>query len=383
VEQGRGDRAGDDAYVPDGSGHNPAGEKHHKADEATVLAGGTEPDATAPVDDGDATTRRDDARSDLEVGGTSEPASSLNQGLASPSPQDDGPEQGDTHGGDAQATSPDDPDAGAGELSENQVDAALVTGDAPGPDLARPNTAAGLAASAPAPIVSPAAAPDPRHDGRAEVGRKSRRGHRRGAARTATEPTPYRIVKTRQSPNAGDAAVVVDGDSATVWTTTPGATPTEAWVVLDLGKPRAIRSVRWLVAAEGLEGTLRLEVSTDGKRWKKATGENQEANAGWQELTLKHAVESRYVRLVVSNPTGAPRLGGLAEVEVRAAGTAAGHRDGSKHDRQRAEAGSRKTTSGHDHTGDHKGAKDRHGGKRSKPGKDKHSQHADHKRRPR
>jgi hypothetical protein len=161
--------------------------------------------------------------------------------------------------------------------------------------------------------------------------------------------TAYRIVKTRQSANALDAAVVADDDPATAWTTKPGTTPDEAWVVLDLGTPRTVGSVRWRVAADGLVGALRIEVSTDGKRWKKAAGGeqdaakgDQEAAKGWQELRLKQAVDARYVRLVFTNRAGAPRLGGLAEVEVWPAATSEAKGSGAHEDRQRGTSGQAK-----------------------------------------
>ena len=72
----------------------------------------------------------------------------------------------------------------------------------------------------------------------------------------------------------------MDGDPATAWSTEPGATPEEAYVVLDLGKSRSIGRVRWLEAADGLSGRMDVEVSSDGKRWKKAAGEEQEARRG-------------------------------------------------------------------------------------------------------
>jgi len=198
----------------------------------------------------------------------------------------------------------------------------------------------------------------------------------------------YRIVATRQSPDSGDAALVVDGDAATVWSTDPGADPAEAWVVLDLGNPRTIGRVRWLVAADGLAGRMRIEFSTDGKRWqqaaevKEATTGDQEASASWQEWRLKQPMTARYVRVVFTHPNGDPRLGGLAELEVAAPATAKGHRGGPTHDRHRAEPGHTKATSGHERatsrheraTSGHKhnGAKDPHGdNKDQRPNQDK------------
>jgi hypothetical protein len=162
-------------------------------------------------------------------------------------------------------------------------------------------------------------------------------------------------------------------------------TPDEAWVVLDLGQRRAIGRVRWLVVADGLAGRLVVEVSPDGTRWQPATKGNQDAAKGdqdatadWQELVLPPAVEARYVRLRFTNPTEAPHLGGLAEVEVLPAVTSAANDDGSPPDQPRAAAGSGTATSGSpkggkDQHGKHKGKAQKQG--KHKPGKDQHGKH--------
>jgi hypothetical protein len=188
------------------------------------------------------------------------------------------------------------------------------------------------------------------------------RGKKRGLDTRARYPAgrgddggqdAYRVDKTHQSANSVDAAVVVDGDATTAWHTEPGATSHAAWVVLDLGTSRSIGTVRWLVAPDGLAGTLRVEVSTDGQHWKKAAEVAKEATAGWQELRLKHALDAQYVRFTFSKPSGDPRLGGLAEVEIRPAVKPQAQRDGPTPERHRgpsgqapAQPGQERTTSG-------------------------------------
>jgi hypothetical protein len=134
-------------------------------------------------------------------------------------------------------------------------------------------------------------------------------------------------------------------------------------VVLDLGQPRTIGRVRWLEAADGLAGRMDVAVSTDGKRWKKAAGEEQEATGAWQELQLKHSVEARYVRVRFTTPTEERRLGGLAEVEVYPAAPTAATHTGPKHERHRAEVGSANATAGHEQSasGHHRGSPHRQG----------------------
>jgi hypothetical protein len=177
----------------------------------------------------------------------------------------------------------------------------------------------------------------------------------------------YRVVKTRQSSNSVAASAVVDSDPTTTWSTQSGITPDEAFVILDLGKRRPIRSLRWLEAAEGLSGTMRVEVSTDGKRWKTANGKQQDRSDAWRELQLKHAVDARFVRIAFTNPDGAPRLGGLAEVEVLPSAKVEAKRGDATSERHRVNAGhaGAKAGDGQAKSGKHgKGGKPRHRARR-------------------
>jgi len=169
--------------------------------------------------------------------------------------------------------------------------------------------------------------------------------------------------------------VVVDGDPDTAWSTEPGATPEEANVVLDLGQSRSIGRVRWLEAADGLSGRMDVDVSSDGKRWKKAAGEEQEVSAGWQELRLKQAVEARYVRVSFTDPSQESRLGGLAEVEIRPAAPTEANHAGPKPDRPRDASGASNAKSGHHH-----GSQDRNRGTSPNQGKDQNTPKSSRKR---
>jgi hypothetical protein len=173
----------------------------------------------------------------------------------------------------------------------------------------------------------------------------------------------YRVVKTRQSSNSVAASAVVDSDPTTTWSTQSGIAPDEAFVILDLGKRRPIRSVRWLEAAEGLSGTMRVEVSTDGKRWKTANGKQQDGSDAWRELQLKHAVDARFVRIAFTNPDGAPRLGGLAEIEVLPSAKVEAKRGDATSERHRVKAG---------HAGAKAGDERAKSGKHGKGGKPRH-----------
>jgi hypothetical protein len=399
VEPDRGDRPVDDWQLPEDSGLDPERKKRREADKAAVIARDTDPDETARADDGDKTDRRKEARSELEAGGKPEPDEDSNQEIASTSPQNDGSTQDDKRGSDARVTHPDDPDAE--ELAENQVggavptdeiapadqspaadDPALVTDDAPPQDVASPGAEEDVSESGPS--VGQDQEPSTQSDeGSQGLGRANDSVDQGSSSQSADDNKAYRIVKTRQSRNSVAAAVVMDDDPATSWSTEPGATPHEAYVVLDLGKPRVIRSVRWLAAPEGLSGTMRVEVSTDGKQWQKAAGVGQDTTDAWQELRLKQAVEVRYVRLVFTNPNQEPRLGGLAEVEVWPAAKAKAQRESPKQERHRADAGSKNAKSGDERAKSGKqgkGDNDRNGGTSSKKEKDRKKQEADHQR---
>jgi hypothetical protein len=174
---------------------------------------------------------------------------------------------------------------------------------------------------------------------------------------TTNERKTYRVVRTEHSLNAGEADVVMDGDPASSWSTEAGAAGDEAFIILDLGKRRAIRRVRWLPAAEGLSGAMQIEVSTNGKHWQTAGGGDRAGTGAWQERRLKQAVDARYVRLVFTNPGGESRLGGLAEVAVGPSKKAEAKRGSAQQERRQG-----KGTSGHKRAKakkHHHGARDR------------------------
>jgi hypothetical protein len=124
----------------------------------------------------------------------------------------------------------------------------------------------------------------------------------------------YEIEQTTASAEAPTGDVLLDGDAATVWRAEGGG---EAWVALHLGKARPVRSVGWQVGPEGLAGTLVVEASEDGKRWRVLGGVDAAEAGAWQTLRLSRTVEARQVRLRFVGGEGASVVGGVAEVEVR------------------------------------------------------------------
>ena len=91
--------------------------------------------------------------------------------------------------------------------------------------------------------------------------------------------------------------MLTDGDPATAWRIEAVEASGEAWAVLHLGKLRPVRSIGWQVGPEGLAGSLVVEASKDGKRWR-VLGEVAAAAPGaWQTLRLRDVIEARQVRL--------------------------------------------------------------------------------------
>ena len=266
------------------------GKDGHRGEPGAAGAG-QDQDEGPPSGNGPRTERRNEAERNSEAGGTPDPDASTNPGTEPLRPEGNTQDDGDTGGGDpsrdgtsleapaaaetTRADSTGQPAADARPPSEIATGDDSPAGEAPSPatseapteDVTTPGATADGGESDP-PGEEPVTAPDASSlsDGSGNVPVD------RGGSSTSTDTKAYRIVKTRQSANSFDAAVVVDDDPGTAWSTHPARPLDEAYVVLDLGKPRSIGSVRWLVAPDGLAGTLRVEVSTDGKRWKKVAG---------------------------------------------------------------------------------------------------------------
>jgi len=130
----------------------------------------------------------------------------------------------------------------------------------------------------------------------------------------APMPTPFPIFDSGRSENSLTSLTVYDGDLGTSWTTSTGLPEAEAYVYLDLGVVQPIGVVRWLFAAEGLAGGMRVQVSEDGDRWATLAEPGNAPVGLWQDLRVD--VAGRYVRFIFSNPSMIAYLGGLAELEV-------------------------------------------------------------------
>jgi hypothetical protein len=359
-EPDRGDGDVDAGPVLDESAVAPEEQPEHGPGEAPGAVGDTTRDGKAPVGDGATADERNDARLALEPGGNRQPEASPEQRTASTSPEppdEDGPAQEGNTGGRKATRHNNPPRGGRAETQPEAGGTEPSSAREPAQHATPPENTRADTSVQPADDTLrtgetdalPAAGEEPTTRGEHAKPGKGTKHHprNRGGSSNAAAETSYRIAKTRQSANAGDAAVVVDDDPTTAWHTAPGATPQEAYVELDLGKRRTIGRVRWLVAPDGLAGAVHIAVSRDGKRWTRAAGVAKDASDAWQELRLKHAVDARYVRLVFTNPTHEPRLGGLAEVEIRPAPQAGANGSESSEERNRTDLGHGKPQSGH------------------------------------
>jgi hypothetical protein len=123
------------------------------------------------------------------------------------------------------------------------------------------------------------------------------------------------VARTFRTANATSAVAAIDGDPATSWGTTAGAPPRSASLVIDLGQELPVGFIRWLVAADGFTGALRIDVSADRREWSTVATVEPGDPATWSEFSTP-GVTARYVRFFVTNPEQLPAVGGLAEVEV-------------------------------------------------------------------
>ncbi len=134
--------------------------------------------------------------------------------------------------------------------------------------------------------------------------------------------TPYAIVDSGRSDNATTSLTLYDGDLTTTWGTETTAPPDLAFVWFDLGWVQPVEKVRWRAGPDVMATSLIIELSEDGVQWARLSEVDLTWVQGdaWYEQPVD--VEVRFVRLSLPNPTGLPRLGGIAEVELWPASSA-------------------------------------------------------------
>jgi uncharacterized protein YkwD len=122
------------------------------------------------------------------------------------------------------------------------------------------------------------------------------------------------IVGGARTDNSSESSAVYDGDLTTAWRTTSDEPPGVAYVWLDLGEVRQIRSIEWMFSRSGAADEFAIDVSTDRKTWTQIARKGNGAINEWRRL--EWSGEARYVRFFFANPNEDDVLGYLAEVRV-------------------------------------------------------------------
>lgn len=132
---------------------------------------------------------------------------------------------------------------------------------------------------------------------------------------TAAPSAVYQIVRSGRSSNSTVSTAIYDRDLGTYWATNVSSPPRTAYVFVDLGEVKPIGKVRWYFAVSGWAPEYLVQISADRKTWTTVhTGRNPSAGV-WRARSVGR--DARYVRWYFRNTNGSPRLGGLAEVQVR------------------------------------------------------------------
>lgn len=142
-----------------------------------------------------------------------------------------------------------------------------------------------------------------------------------GSAPAGSNPqfsgSKLQIVGSSSTRSGIPSARAHDGNLSTSWYT-DGANPSEASLTFDLGSPRQVSGVKWTFSQEGGADSLTVTVSRDGQLWTTVGTSSNRQPGTWEGMHLDQSI--RYVRLIFTNPYGAPSLGHVAEVEIWGSG---------------------------------------------------------------
>jgi hypothetical protein len=117
---------------------------------------------------------------------------------------------------------------------------------------------------------------------------------------------PLNIVRSGRPEAAPQSLVAYDGDPRTVWA--PTENEGDAWIWLDLGSKRRLRSVRWLARGSG---AIEVSISDDRRRWQAI--DSMAVRPFWQQVSLRD--DAQFVRLDLQ-PSDDGSLPEIAEVSV-------------------------------------------------------------------
>jgi uncharacterized protein YraI len=129
------------------------------------------------------------------------------------------------------------------------------------------------------------------------------------------EATPYPVLSGWQTDPNVPWTLVTDNDPSTAWTASLATAPAQAELGFDLGSVVPVDHLS-VLPTWPLTGTVELQLSNDGVTWFNLTTVRLEQLRpdAWFELPVGY--DTRYTRFIVTNPTGAPQVGSLAEIQV-------------------------------------------------------------------
>ena len=104
-----------------------------------------------------------------------------------------------------------------------------------------------------------------------------------------------------------------DGSTATSWYTT-SSNPTKAAVTIDYGTEMQLTGVKWNFRLPGGANEFLIQTSSDGSTWSNVGTFRGGTSGTWYGIDLKRT--GRYVKFLFTNPTNAPTLGYLSEVQL-------------------------------------------------------------------
>lgn len=117
---------------------------------------------------------------------------------------------------------------------------------------------------------------------------------------------------------SGTADAAFDGNAATAWSSA-ATKPATCHLTLGLAQATAIGYVRWQIAQTGQVGSFAIQTSNDGSTWSTVGTVPAGSPGTWQRAWVNRTAQ--WVRVLVTNTTGATSIGGVAELELYAPAT--------------------------------------------------------------
>jgi hypothetical protein len=127
--------------------------------------------------------------------------------------------------------------------------------------------------------------------------------------------TPLLPASMQQSAGAPSAAIVFDQNPGSAWVApAPEEGQDPAQIVINLGSPQTIDTLRWVVTDPNAAAGMVISVSNDGANWQTVAAPADVTPGDWRELTLGSGWQ--FIRFQFPNPNKAAQVGGLSEVQI-------------------------------------------------------------------